>query len=44
MNSLIKSLLAPDVCTQSSCDKPDALSIGIQVTAVKATFTPALSD
>jgi hypothetical protein len=43
-NSLIKSLLAPDVCTQSSCDKPDALSIGIQATAVHGTFTPALSD
>jgi hypothetical protein len=38
MNSLIKSLLGPDVCIEGSCDKPDALSIGIKVTAVKATF------
>jgi hypothetical protein len=43
-NSLIKSLLAPDVCTQDSCDTPDALSIGIQATAVHGTFTPALTD
>jgi len=37
-NSLIKSLLGPDVCIEDSCDKPDALSIGISATAVAATF------
>lgn len=37
-NSLIKSLLGPDVCVEESCEKPDALSIGIQATAVAATF------
>jgi len=38
MNQIIKSLLAPDVCSQKSCSEPDALSLGIQVTTVKATW------
>ncbi len=38
MNQIIKSLLAPDVCSTSSCSAPDALSLGIQVTAVKAMW------
>jgi hypothetical protein len=37
-NALIKSLLAPDVCTQATCAMPDALSLGIQVKAVSAVF------
>jgi hypothetical protein len=37
-NAVIKSLLGPDVCSSKSCTAPDALSLGIQVTAVKATF------
>jgi hypothetical protein len=37
-NFLIKSLLAPDVCSTDSCAAPDALSLGIQVQTVKATF------
>ena len=37
-NTLIQSLLSPDVCTQASCDTPDALSLGIKATAVKGTF------
>lgn len=41
-NSLINSLLAPDVCSTDSCDAPDALSLGLKATAVKGTFpTPA---
>ena len=40
-NTLIKSLLAPDVCTMASCAAPDALSLGIKVTAVKGTYTVA---
>jgi hypothetical protein len=41
-NSLIKSLLAPDVCSPDSgttCDAANALSIGLKVTGVKGTFT-----
>jgi hypothetical protein len=38
-NSLITSLLAPDVCSTASCAMPDSLSIGIAVTAVAATYT-----
>jgi hypothetical protein len=42
-NSLIKSLLAPDVCapsgTGTTCDAANALSIGLKVTAVKGGFT-----
>lgn len=30
--------LAPDVCTTDSCTKPDGVSIGLQVQAVKAAF------
>jgi hypothetical protein len=41
MNSLIKSLLAPDVCSMPTCDKADSLSLGIKITAVPATFTVA---
>ena len=37
-NPTIKAQLTPDVCSTSSCTTPDALSIGIQVQAVKATF------
>lgn len=37
-NTLIQSLLSPDVCSKASCDKPDALSLGIKGKAVKATF------
>jgi hypothetical protein len=37
-NALIKSLLGPDVCSTKTCTAPDALSLGIQVTTVKATF------
>jgi hypothetical protein len=37
-NAVIKSLLGPDVCSTKTCTAPDALSLGIQVTAVKATF------
>jgi hypothetical protein len=37
-NVLIKSLLAPDVCSTDTCDAPDALSLGIQVQTVKGTF------
>jgi hypothetical protein len=40
-NTLIKSLLAPDVCIESSCAKPDALSLGVKFTAVKGTYTVA---
>jgi hypothetical protein len=40
-NSLIKSLLAPDVCSTATCAQPDALSLGIKLTAVKGAFTPA---
>jgi hypothetical protein len=35
---LIQGLLAPDVCSMSSCSAPDSLSLGIQVQTVKATF------
>lgn len=37
-NQLIKSLLQPDVCTMATCTAADGLSLGIQVTAVPATF------
>jgi len=37
-NAIIKSLLGPDVCSTTTCTAPDALSLGIQVTAVKAAF------
>ena len=40
-NSLIHSLLAPDVCSTATCTQPDALSLGIKLTAVAGTFTPA---
>jgi hypothetical protein len=38
-NSLIKSLLAPDVCSTSKCAMPDALSLGVKVSAVPGAFT-----
>jgi hypothetical protein len=38
-NSLIKSLLAPDICTAATCTAPDSLSLGIELSAVPATFT-----
>ncbi|MGE0549963.1 MAG: hypothetical protein AB7O24_24395 [Kofleriaceae bacterium] len=38
-NPTIKSILSPDVCIESSCDKPDGISIGVRVTAKKATYT-----
>jgi hypothetical protein len=34
----VSGALAPDVCTTSSCTKPDGVSIGVQVQAVKAAF------
>jgi hypothetical protein len=41
LNSL-KSVLTPDSCSKDSCSSPDALSIGIPVQAVKATFPGAM--
>jgi hypothetical protein len=40
--SVTKALLVPDSCSKDSCASPDALSIGIPVKAVKATFTGAM--
>jgi len=37
-NALIKSFLAPDVCSKESCSAPDAVSLGIKLHLVKATF------
>jgi len=37
-SNFIKAVLGPDVCSAATCDKPDALSVGIKVDAVKATF------
>jgi hypothetical protein len=37
-HALIKGLLGPDVCSTETCTAPDALSLGIQVQTVKATF------
>jgi len=37
-NVIIKSLTGPDVCRATSCTAPDALSLGIKVTTVKATI------
>lgn len=34
----VKTALAPDVCTTAACTKPDGVSIGVQVQAVKAAF------
>jgi hypothetical protein len=34
----VSGALAPDVCTTSSCTKPDGVSVGVQVQAVKAAF------
>lgn len=36
--SVVKALIVPDSCSKDSCSTPDALSIGVQVQAVKATF------
>jgi hypothetical protein len=38
-NMSVQTALAPDVCTTSSCTKPDGVSIGVQVQAVKAAFS-----
>jgi hypothetical protein len=35
-------VLVPDSCSKDSCSTPDALSIGIPVQAVKATFPGAM--
>jgi hypothetical protein len=35
---IVKSLLGPDSCSKDSCTAPDALSVGVKVEAVKATF------
>jgi len=35
---ILKSLLSPDVCSTKSCPAPDAVSLGIKVTTVKATI------
>jgi hypothetical protein len=37
-NPIIKSLFSPDICGTTTCTAPDALSLGIQVQTVKATF------
>lgn len=37
-NAVIHSLLGPDVCSAKTCTAPDALSLGIKVTTVKATI------
>jgi len=37
-NSTLKALLKPDVCSSTSCTAADALSLSVNVTAVKATF------
>jgi hypothetical protein len=36
--SAVQTVLTPDSCSQASCASPDSLSIGVQVTAVKATI------
>jgi hypothetical protein len=41
-SSGLKAVLAPDSCSKDSCASPDALSIGIPVQAVKATFLGAM--
>jgi len=35
---LTSGLLGPDICSTKTCTAPDALSLGIQVQTVKATF------
>jgi len=37
-NAVMRSLLAPDICSTTTCTAPDALSFGIKVQTVKATF------
>jgi hypothetical protein len=37
-NPFTQGLLQPDICSTASCTTPDALSVGVQVEAVKATF------
>jgi hypothetical protein len=37
-NQIVGPMLTPDSCSMDTCTTPDALSIGIQVEAVKATF------
>jgi hypothetical protein len=39
-NTLVAPTLKPDSCSKDSCTTPDALSMGIQVQAVKASFPP----
>ncbi|HEU4734412.1 MAG TPA: hypothetical protein VFT22_41260 [Kofleriaceae bacterium] len=34
----VKTVLTPDSCSQDTCSAPDALSIGVKIEAVKATF------
>lgn len=41
-SAAIKSVLVPDSCSKDSCASPDALSIGLPVQAVKATFPGAM--
>jgi hypothetical protein len=36
--TLLGAELMPDICTKSSCTAPDGLSVGLKVTAVKASF------
>jgi hypothetical protein len=35
---IVKTVLQPDSCSQETCKAPDALSIGVKIEAVKATF------
>lgn len=37
-SAALKLLLGPDICSQPTCTQPDLLSLGIKVTAVKASF------
>ena len=37
-NAQFASLIAPDVCTTSSCTSPDALSFGMEAAAVPGVF------
>jgi hypothetical protein len=39
---VVKTELQPDSCSTDSCKTPDALSIGVQVQAVKAAFPGAM--
>jgi hypothetical protein len=37
-NSVIGPLLAPDSCSMDTCTAPDAISVGLKIDAVSATF------